>query len=61
MPIITPAYPSICATHSVSASIQAILKEEFQRGNVPLLMFFDFTKEGATIPKDEYIYRIAKV
>ncbi|KAI0677265.1 polymerase [Trametes maxima] len=32
MPIITPAYPSMCATHNVMASTQQIMKEEFQRG-----------------------------
>ncbi|KAI0638468.1 polymerase [Trametes polyzona] len=32
MPIITPAYPSMCATHNVMQSTQQIMKEEFQRG-----------------------------
>ncbi|KAH9855062.1 polymerase [Lenzites betulinus] len=32
MPIITPAYPSMCATHNVGPSTQQIMKEEFQRG-----------------------------
>jgi len=32
MPIITPAYPSMCATHNVTASTQMIMKEEFKRG-----------------------------
>lgn len=31
MPIITPAYPSICSTHNVSCSTQAILTREFKR------------------------------
>ena len=34
MPIITPAYPSMCATHNVMASTQHIMTEEFKRGNV---------------------------
>ena len=36
MPIITPAYPSMCATHNVMASTQQIMTEEFKRGNVRL-------------------------
>ncbi|KAI0331301.1 polymerase [Cubamyces sp. BRFM 1775] len=32
MPIITPAYPSMCATHNVMESTHQIMKEEFQRG-----------------------------
>lgn len=32
MPIITPAYPSMCATHNVTASTQMIMTEEFRKG-----------------------------
>jgi len=32
MPIITPNYPSMCATHNVSASTLAILTEQIQNG-----------------------------
>ncbi|OAD79987.1 hypothetical protein PHYBLDRAFT_185012 [Phycomyces blakesleeanus NRRL 1555(-)] len=32
MPIITPAYPSMCATHNVTDSTKAIMLKEFQRG-----------------------------
>ncbi|TFK72022.1 polymerase [Pluteus cervinus] len=33
MPIITPAYPSMCATHNVTNSTQTIMTEEFHRGS----------------------------
>ncbi|KAH9943189.1 polymerase [Epithele typhae] len=33
MPIITPAYPSMCATHNVMRSTQTIMTEEFKRGS----------------------------
>ncbi|PLN83448.1 Poly(A) polymerase [Aspergillus taichungensis] len=32
MPIITPAYPSMCATHNVSLSTKCVLLRELQRG-----------------------------
>ncbi|KAJ7346382.1 Poly(A) polymerase central domain-containing protein [Mycena albidolilacea] len=32
MPIITPNYPSMCATHNVSGSTMAILSEQIQKG-----------------------------
>ncbi|KAF7346830.1 hypothetical protein MSAN_01822100 [Mycena sanguinolenta] len=32
MPIITPNYPSMCATHNVSASTMTILTEQIQKG-----------------------------
>ena len=32
MPIITPAYPSMCSTHNVSQSTQIIITQEFKRG-----------------------------
>lgn len=31
MPIITPAYPSMCATHNVMHSTQMVMTEEFKR------------------------------
>lgn len=33
MPVITPAYPSMCATHNISASTQKIIMAELQRGS----------------------------
>ena len=32
MPIITPAYPSMCATHNVSQSTFTVMVSEFKRG-----------------------------
>lgn len=34
MPVITPAYPSMCATHNITASTQAIILQEMQRALV---------------------------
>ena len=32
MPVITPAYPSMCATHNITSSTQKVILSEFQRG-----------------------------
>lgn len=32
MPVITPAYPSMCATHNITSSTQKIILDEFKRG-----------------------------
>jgi Poly(A) polymerase len=32
MPIITPAYPSMCATHNISMSTRTVILRELQRG-----------------------------
>ncbi|KAG8768308.1 polynucleotide adenylyltransferase [Ceratobasidium sp. 428] len=32
MPIITPAYPSMCSTHNVTRSTMSVMKDEFARG-----------------------------
>ncbi|KAK6462975.1 Poly(A) polymerase central domain-containing protein [Scheffersomyces coipomensis] len=32
MPVITPAYPSMCATHNITASTQKVILAEFKRG-----------------------------
>lgn len=32
MPVITPAYPSMCATHNISSSTQQVILGEFTRG-----------------------------
>jgi poly(A) polymerase len=33
MPIITPAYPSMCATHNITASTMKVIMQELKRGN----------------------------
>ncbi|KAF8607577.1 Poly(A) polymerase [Ceratobasidium sp. AG-I] len=33
MPIITPAYPSMCSTHNVTRSTMSVMKDEFMRGS----------------------------
>ena len=34
MPVITPAYPSMCSTHNVTHSTQLVQLEEFDRANI---------------------------
>jgi poly(A) polymerase Pap1 len=42
MPIITPAYPSMCATHNVTQSTQMIMTEEFKKGWYWLSVALDY-------------------
>jgi len=44
MPIITPAYPAMCATHNVTASTQMIITEEFKRGSALFLATYRLSK-----------------
>lgn len=44
MPVITPAYPSMCATHNITASTQKIILDEFQRGTTIMHGILDGTK-----------------
>jgi poly(A) polymerase len=32
MPVITPAYPSMCSTHNITASTMTVIKNEMLRG-----------------------------
>lgn len=36
MPVITPAYPSMCSTHNITASTMTIVKNEMLRGKLIL-------------------------
>lgn len=51
MPIITPAYPAMCATHNVTASTQMVMTEEFKKGlrRISLLGYGTNTSLGADI------------
>lgn len=49
MPIITPAYPSMCATHNITASTMKIVLSEFKRGNEIVNDISEGKKEWATL------------
>lgn len=34
MPVITPAYPSMCSTHNITQSTMTIIKNEMLRGEL---------------------------
>ena len=58
MPVITPAYPSMCATHNITASTQAVITEELSRAS----KIMDEIREGKKTWKDlfakhDYFYR----
>lgn len=58
MPVITPAYPSMCATHNITASTQTIILQEMQRA----LIIMNEIQVGSKGWKDlfvkhDYFYR----
>ncbi|KAF8212706.1 Poly(A) polymerase central domain-containing protein [Mycena galopus ATCC 62051] len=58
MPIITPNYPSMCATHNVSASTMAILSEEIQKGADTLSKIVAGTDTWASLfAKHDFFHR----
>lgn len=58
MPVITPAYPSMCATHNITASTQSIILSEMQRA---LVIMNDIQVGEKTwsdlFAKHDYFYR----
>lgn len=50
MPIITPAYPSMCSTHNVTLSTQSIMTAEFKRGASMILPVVVFDVANARVP-----------
>lgn len=58
MPVITPAYPSMCATHNITSSTQKIIMQEMQRA----LLLMDEIQAGSKkwndlFAKHDYFYR----
>lgn len=47
MPVITPAYPSMCATHNITSSTQKVIISELKRGGVILDEIVTGTKTWA--------------
>ncbi|GMG52135.1 unnamed protein product [Ambrosiozyma monospora] len=58
MPIITPAYPSMCATHNITASTQKIIIKEMQRG-LDIMNDIQFGKKDWSdlFTKHDFFYR----
>lgn len=34
MPVITPAYPSMCSTHNITSSTMSVIRNEMLRGDI---------------------------
>lgn len=58
MPIITPAYPAMCATHNVTESTQMIMTEEFKRGaDIVDKIFFGSLQWSALFSKHDFFHK----
>ncbi|KAL2917915.1 polynucleotide adenylyltransferase [Polyrhizophydium stewartii] len=58
MPIITPAYPSMCSTHNVTASTQAITTREFERaGDLANRIVCGTEKWPTLFQKNDFFHR----
>ncbi|ODV83659.1 hypothetical protein CANARDRAFT_177589 [[Candida] arabinofermentans NRRL YB-2248] len=58
MPVITPAYPSMCATHNITQSTQKIILKEMQRG-LEIMNDIQFGKQSWNdlFQKHDFFYR----
>ncbi|KAI8846179.1 Poly(A) polymerase central domain-containing protein [Chytridium lagenaria] len=58
MPVITPAYPSMCSTHNVTASTQFVTTEEFRRGSeITEKIFLGAATWNDLFEKDDFFHR----
>ncbi|KAJ3097771.1 polynucleotide adenylyltransferase [Phlyctochytrium planicorne] len=58
MPVITPAYPSMCSTHNVTSSTHKVTIDEFQRGwEITEKIFMGTAKWNDLFEKDDFFYR----
>ncbi|KAJ3197264.1 polynucleotide adenylyltransferase [Irineochytrium annulatum] len=58
MPVITPAYPSMCSTHNVTASTQFVTTEEFRRGlEITEKIIMGTAKWEELFEKDDFFHR----
>ncbi|KAJ3215449.1 polynucleotide adenylyltransferase [Dinochytrium kinnereticum] len=58
MPVITPAYPSMCSTHNVTASTQHVTTEEFRRGSeITEKIFLNTATWNDLFEKDDFFHR----
>ncbi|KAJ3116277.1 polynucleotide adenylyltransferase [Phlyctochytrium bullatum] len=58
MPVITPAYPSMCSTHNVTASTQFVTMEEYRRGwDITEKIFVGSATWNDLFEKDDFFHR----
>ena len=58
MPVITPAYPSMCATHNITESTKQVILSEFQRGiQITNDIFSNKKTWGDLFSKHDFFYK----
>ncbi|CCH41700.1 poly(A) polymerase [Wickerhamomyces ciferrii] len=58
MPVITPAYPSMCATHNITASTQKVILNELQRGSLIMNDIISHKKQWEDLfVKHDFFYK----